>query len=615
MSQMEVIEKAFVDARDALAKARESHTGSWWNASVLRKRGSLIAALHDAVRSDVRHVDLADFLDGSGAYDTAEEEAENHERDQEAVATLRPLIKVLVSAGIAISGLETYYISKEDIEEVLRTRGVQEGVEASISAQAESLFHALDHERIRMATDSALIGDRAERRQMALNEIEHQLGERGVISWKRSDVAQESNAVYPHAVPATAGSSPNVAPYIVVSLPDGYNGHTLNFVGEPVERDGNIVKLRCAARGREHLMRWIDEADLQAAIVAQIASAKAWEYRDEQEGVEFLSLDRLPPEKRDQWTSERPLEAVPASLIGLDAGALDQPRHSSAMHLITLAGESPQKMRALAELLLVKRGSMLFGRVAASRDGEDALKAMGVHVGGYDEDAGSFLVCIDPQTLDRNAASASDVDLSKLYVRNSSRLGADDYPASVDEIDAEIAWCEFTLKAQDAGLTWEDRVDLESALFSLRWDRLERLTGGSPIPVSVVASHARQPGESTAKGLLLSGGRVVVHDPSSSKDAQIDISQIVLSSGEQLPKGWREIGVEEVTRSDYRALDERRQALELSFARGEDLPDTVDLHERIVHVMDRSPWMIDNDTGEVADRAALLSNLKPRMRP
>lgn len=405
------------------------------------------------------------------------------------------------------------------------------------------------------------------------------------------------------------------ASYIVVSLPDGHNGHTAEFISEPVERDGNHVKLQCAERGREHMIRWIADADLQSAIDLQVANAKAWEYRDEKEGVTFQSLDRLPAEKRGQWTSERPLEAVPASLVGLDAGARDQPRHSSAMHLITLAGESPQKMRALAELLLVKKGSLIFGRIATSRDGEDALKAMGVHVGGYDEDAGSFIVCIDPETLDRNAASTSDVDLSKLYVRNSARLGADDYPASVDEIDAEIAWCEYTLKAQDAGLTWEDRVDLESALFSLRWDRLERLTGGLPIPVNVVASHVRQPGEGAAKALLLSGGRVVIHNPSSSKDAQIDIAQVVLSSGEQLPKGWREIGVEEVTRSDYRALDERRQALELSFARGEDLPDTVDLHERIVHVMDRSPWMIDNDSGEVADRAELLSNLKPRMRP
>jgi hypothetical protein len=461
-----------------------------------------------------------------------------------------------------------------------------------------------------------------------------------------------------------------MATNIVVSLPDGYNGHTVNCIGEPVERDGNLVKLKCAERGREYMIRWIDEADLQAAITSQIASAKAWEYRDEQEGAEFLSLDRLPVEKRAEWTTERPLDSVPASLVGLDAGAADQPRQSQAMQLIALAGENPQKMRALAELLLVKKGSLLFGRIAASRSSGDALKAMGVQVGGYDDDAESFLVCIEPATLNRDAASASDFDLSGLHVRNSARMGADDYPATVDEIEAEIAWCEYMLslpkefpaesvsriqqiegdltahrngwvgfdrqhiqdlqreragllKAQNAVLKPEDRADLENALFSLRWDRLERHTGGSPVPVTVVASHACYPVECSAKGLLLPGGRVVINypfkwqdgtDPSFDTDAQIDISHAALASGDELPKGWRDIGVEDVTRDDYRALDERRQSLELSFAKGEDLPHTIDLHERIVQVMDRSPWMIDNDTGEVADRAALLDAQKPRLR-
>ncbi|KVO15216.1 hypothetical protein WJ74_11230 [Burkholderia ubonensis] len=41
-------------------------------------------------------------------------------------------------------------------------------------------------------------------------------------------------------------------------------------------------------------------------------------------GVTFQTLDRLPPEKRKQWTSERPLDAVPASVVGLDEGAADQ---------------------------------------------------------------------------------------------------------------------------------------------------------------------------------------------------------------------------------------------------------------------------------------------------
>ncbi|NIF40137.1 hypothetical protein F3J14_04315 [Burkholderia sp. Tr-862] len=121
-----------------------------------------------------------------------------------------------------------------------------------------------------------------------------------------------------------------MATYIVISLPDGYNGHTANFVGEPVERDGNHVKLKCAERGREYMIRWIADADLQAAIDSQLANAKAWEYRDENEGVSFQSLDRLPAEKREQWTSERPLDAVPASLVGLGVEASDQATEMAA---------------------------------------------------------------------------------------------------------------------------------------------------------------------------------------------------------------------------------------------------------------------------------------------
>ncbi|MGU4703164.1 hypothetical protein K6L09_41595 [Burkholderia cepacia] len=116
----------------------------------------------------------------------------------------------------------------------------------------------------------------------------------------------------------------SVAPHIVVSLPDGCNGHTANFVSEPVERDGDLVKLKCAERGKEYMIRWIASADLQSAIAAQVANAKAWEYRDEKEGVAVQSLDRFPPEKREQWTSERPLDAVPASLVGLGVEASDQ---------------------------------------------------------------------------------------------------------------------------------------------------------------------------------------------------------------------------------------------------------------------------------------------------
>ncbi len=96
-------------------------------------------------------------------------------------------------------------------------------------------------------------------------------------------------------------------------------------------------------------------------------------------------------------------------------------------------------MCALAELLLVKKGSQLFGRIAAGHDEAGILTSIGIKVAGYYSDARSFHVCVDTSSLDRAAIVARDLDLPSLHVRNSARLGADNYPETIDESDAEIA--------------------------------------------------------------------------------------------------------------------------------------------------------------------------------
>jgi len=262
---------------------------------------------------------------------------------------------------------------------------------------------------------------------------------------------------------------------------------------------------------------------------------------------------------------------------------------------------------------LVKNGSLLFGRIAARPDEAGMLTSMGIKVGGYDRDTGNFLVCVEPSSLDRTAVVTRDLDVSSLHVRNSARLGADNYPATIDEIDAEIAWCEYMLSRRestlvDTPLDASKRADIESSLYSLRESRLEAINGPLPIPVTVVASHASYPIECSAKGLLLSGGRLVINypfrwqdgtDPSFDPDAQIDISRVLLANGEELQDGWRDIGTSDVTADDYRVLDERVQRLERSMAMGQDLPETDDLYDRITQVMGESPWMIDVDSGKV----------------
>ncbi|MBR8427286.1 hypothetical protein [Burkholderia cenocepacia] len=55
----------------------------------------------------------------------------------------------------------------------------------------------------------------------------------------------------------------------IVTLADGYNGHTVRFDANPLEIDGELVKLRCAESGKEHMTAWRSADDLRAAIEAQ----------------------------------------------------------------------------------------------------------------------------------------------------------------------------------------------------------------------------------------------------------------------------------------------------------------------------------------------------------
>jgi hypothetical protein len=49
----------------------------------------------------------------------------------------------------------------------------------------------------------------------------------------------------------------------IVTLPDGYNGHTVRCYAEPIERDGNLVKLRVAEPGKEYMIRWAHVSDVE----------------------------------------------------------------------------------------------------------------------------------------------------------------------------------------------------------------------------------------------------------------------------------------------------------------------------------------------------------------
>lgn len=55
----------------------------------------------------------------------------------------------------------------------------------------------------------------------------------------------------------------------VVTLQEGYNGHTMKFFSHPVRVDGDAVKLRCAEPGKEYMIAWRDGAAVQDALAKQ----------------------------------------------------------------------------------------------------------------------------------------------------------------------------------------------------------------------------------------------------------------------------------------------------------------------------------------------------------
>ena len=51
-----------------------------------------------------------------------------------------------------------------------------------------------------------------------------------------------------------------------ITVPDGYNGHTVTLNADPIRTEGGCVLLRCAEPGREYLVRWVRIAALGRAL-------------------------------------------------------------------------------------------------------------------------------------------------------------------------------------------------------------------------------------------------------------------------------------------------------------------------------------------------------------
>ncbi|WP_029308511.1 hypothetical protein [Cupriavidus metallidurans] len=90
-------------AEQDLERRRASHTGSWWDASVLRKEAVALGALKDAVAQGETHVDLCTALEGTSSFDTDAERLDCMERDLAALRKLAAVVQAVKSLSIEVT--------------------------------------------------------------------------------------------------------------------------------------------------------------------------------------------------------------------------------------------------------------------------------------------------------------------------------------------------------------------------------------------------------------------------------------------------------------------------------------------------------------------------------
>lgn len=90
-------------ATEDLARRRASHTGSWWEASVLRKEAIALDALNRAIDQGETHVDLCAALEGTSSFDTEAERLDCKERDLAALGRLSAVLRAVKDLGVGVT--------------------------------------------------------------------------------------------------------------------------------------------------------------------------------------------------------------------------------------------------------------------------------------------------------------------------------------------------------------------------------------------------------------------------------------------------------------------------------------------------------------------------------
>jgi hypothetical protein len=76
-----------------------------------------------------------------------------------------------------------------------------------------------------------------------------------------------------------------------VRLPDGFNGDTVSCFTDPIETDGDMLKLQVAEPGRGHLFRWASRTDVNNALGKQARRNAIRRERDQ--AMRDLGLKRV----------------------------------------------------------------------------------------------------------------------------------------------------------------------------------------------------------------------------------------------------------------------------------------------------------------------------------
>ncbi|KVR89512.1 hypothetical protein [Burkholderia vietnamiensis] len=310
----EQVRIAFMRTRATFELTREQHPQAPQEGSLLRQLNAVVETLYQAARDGKADVEIGP-VSSAGQSDKVFDATGMSDHTRAAFEDLQSLIVALEDAGMRVTGetanaIRSFRLRENSVEARSRENLVVDHMIEAAKRQAEDRTHRNGQQRPVTVTiasntvDSALASRVREKvaaadgRKLLGTEANDQqqfviLHKSGLYYAGRDAVGERIwSADYKEASPYNDEASAQgtadgmhmqgvrVIPAmkmldsVVVSLPDGFNGHTAKFYIEPLEVSGNTVKLRCAEPGKEYMFTWREKSVVDAAVAAQLNSRK-----------------------------------------------------------------------------------------------------------------------------------------------------------------------------------------------------------------------------------------------------------------------------------------------------------------------------------------------------